>query len=411
VYVSCSDLGFSGPQLPPSEFLAAGGVIQYGKTAGEVPSGDRLAGSSLAGDPYEVEELYWAREKKQPEQLFPMQKEGFEAMRATGFAPKGIDYTRDLVGEPELARRMLNTARRKNAEEDGRVWLTPSSFDVYAMCPFAYLLQRGLKLNDEEYSRLVIEHRTMGTILHRILADLYTQVGKEDGCWKAEHTESYLQIADAACEREFGKRERRGEDFAPPAWYWFTRTAREQIRAFVREEGRQFDGFVLEGTELELAEAFPEGGAGMWGRIDRLTRKDDAAVLVDYKKGKVPATDDVYQEEGLPASSQLPFYAHVARHNGYRIAAASYYSLKDGRYTHLFVDPSGPVLLPARSKARLQPEQFFGQADRIAAAVEQITRRMRAGDFTIREDCPSCDFRTICRARYILKLPEEQHGA
>jgi RecB family exonuclease len=168
---------------------------------------------------------------------------------------------------------------------------------------------------------------------------------------------------------------------------------------------------VLEGTELELAEAFPEGGAGMWGRIDRLTRKDDAAVLVDYKKGKVPATDDVYQEEGLPASSQLPFYAHVARHNGYRIAAASYYSLKDGRYTHLFVDPSGPVLLPARSKARLQPEQFFGQADRIAAAVEQITRRMRAGDFTIREDCPSCDFRTICRARYILKLPEEQHGA
>lgn len=411
VYVSCSDMGFSGPQLPPSEFLAAGGVIQYGKAAGGVPSGGRLVDSGLAGDPYEVEELYWAREKGQPEQLFSLQKRGFEAMQASGFARKGTDYTRVIVGEPELARHMLNTARRKNAEEDGRVWLTPSSFDVYAMCPFAYLLQRGLKLNDEEYSHLVIEHRTMGTILHRILADLYTQVGKEDGCWKAEHTESYLQIADEACEREFGKRERRGEDFAPPAWYWFTQTAREQIRIFVREEGRQFDGFVLEGTELELAEAFPEGGAGMWGRIDRLTRKDDAAVLVDYKKGKVPATDDIYQEEALPASSQLPFYAHVARHNGYRIAAASYYSLKDGRYTHLFADPSGPVLLPPRSKARLQPEQFFGQADRIAAAVEQIARRMRAGDFTVRADCPSCDFRTICRARYILKLPEEQHGA
>ncbi len=417
IHVSCSDLGFSGPQLPPGEFLAAGRVIQHGQTDGTGPEAAENGldgggpGGASAGDPYGGEELFWAREGAMPEQLFSLQKRGFDAMRAAGFARKGTDYTRDIVAEPDLAEHMLKTARRRNAEDDGRVWLTPSSFDVYAMCPFAYLLQRGLDLGDEEYAPLVIEHRTMGIILHRILADLYREVCQADGCWKAEHTESYLQLADEACEREFRRRERHGENFAPPAWYWFTHTAREQIRVFVHEEGKHYDGFVLEGTELELAEVCPEGKAGMWGRIDRLTRKDDAAALVDYKKGNIPATADVYQEEALPASSQLPFYAHVARHNGYRITAASYYSLRDGRYTYLYRDPSGPAGAASGSRARLDPEQFFGQADRIAAAVERIARRMRNGDYTIREDCLSCDFRTVCRAKYILKLPEEQHGA
>lgn len=442
MYVSCSDLGFSGPQLPPSEFLAAGRVVKIDKTGGETISGDRLIGSgpagepsggasaagagpeaggsgidgsvpggASAGDPYEGEELFWGREKSMPEQLFSLQKRGFEAMRAAGFARKGTDYTRDTIAEPDLAVHMLQTARRRNSEEDGRIWLTPSSFDVYAMCPFAYLLQRGLNLTDEEYSSLVIEHRRMGTILHRILADLYGEVCKTDGRWKADRTGNYLQLADEACEREFSRRERRGEDFAPPAWYWFRHTVREQVRTFVAEESRQFDGFELEGTELELAEVCPDGGTGMWGRIDRLTRKDDAAVLVDYKKGKAPSTAEVYQEEALPPISQLPFYAHVARHNGYRITTASYYSFRDGRYTHLFTDPSGPAGAAGGSKPRLEPEQFFGQADRIAAAAEQIARRMRTGDFTIREDCPSCDFRTICRARYTLRLPEEHHGS
>lgn len=397
VTLSCSDRGFSGPQLPPSEYLAAGSVS---------PVAD-----SGCNEPFVLEELYWSRKTGMPDLLFSTQRRGFQRMYVTGFAPKGLDYTRENVQDPQLYTHMLKIAQGEKGAADGRIWLSPTTFDRYSFCPFTYLLQKGMDLTSEEYSILTVDHWLMGSILHRILAGLYHRVQEEDGCWKGDRTEEYIRIAEELCSREFARWERKGLVFAPPAWYWFTSTAREQVSAFVRQEGGQFDGFELVDTEMELAAECTDGEAGMWGRIDRMSRKEGKSTLIDYKKGKVPAKADIYQEDGLPAVSQLAFYTHLAERNGHQVAAASYYSLQEGRYTHLFTAPDAPEPISAGRKPRLQPEEFFGQVERIAAAVELQARRIRSGDFTVRENCESCDFRTICRTKYALKLPEESHGS
>jgi len=397
VMLSCSDRGFSGPQLPPSEHLAAGKVS---------PVAD-----SGRNEPFALEELYWSRETDMPDLLFSAQRRGFQRMYAAGFASKGLDYTRESVQDLQLYPHMLKIAQGEKGAADGRIWLSPTTFDLYSACPFAYLLQKGMGLASEEYSILTVDHWLMGSILHRILAALYHRVQEEDGHWNVDRTEDYIRMAEELCSREFTRWERQGLVFAPPAWYWFTSTAREQVRSFVRQEGSQFDGFELVDTEMELAAECPGGEAGMWGRIDRMSRKEGKSALIDYKKGKVPAKADVYQEEGLPAVSQLVFYTRLAERNGHQVAAASYYSLQEGRYTHLFIDPEAPEPVAAGRKPRLQAEEFFGQVERIAAAVELQARRIRSGDFTARENCESCDFRTICRTKYALKLPEESHGS
>ena len=394
--MSCSDLGFSGPQLPPSELLSAG----------KISAPDKLTGS----DPFAEEEDFWSGKAPMPPRLVFQQRYGFEAIRGTGFAPKGTDYTAMPVKDTRISAHMLETARGEKGAGDGRIWFSPTSFDLYSACPFAYLLQKGVKLAEEEYSAMIIDHWLMGSILHRIFAVLYTEVQRRDGAWQAGHTDLYIELAEQICAREFAQWERRGMDFIPPAWNWFTGSTGRQVRDFIYQESSQFDGFELLGTEMELSSPC-DVETGMWGRIDRISQKEGSAVLVDYKKGMVPSLSRIYQTENLPAVSQLPFYSSIADRNGYQVTAACYYSIRDGKYTQVFAEPGGPVLPAPRRKPRLLPEEFHQQAERIVSAVVFQAGRIRAGDFRIPVHCAGCDYRAVCRARYSLKLPGEKHDA
>ena len=149
----------------------------------------------------------------------------------------------------------------------------------------------------------------------------------------------------------------------------------------------------------------------MHGRIDRLTRKDGKAALLDYKKSRLPTRKDVYQLESLPQTSQLPFYAWVAERNGIPVASASYYSLKEQRFSHIYVHPEAPMAGNLRrARISLQPEEFAAQAKRIEEAVGKMAEEMEGGYYQARENCGSCNLRSVCRTKYNLRLPEEKSG-
>lgn len=424
VYMSCSDRGFGGPQLPPAELMEAGLVLPVGEDAPPMPSPPaESAGPARAGraaqqeddrifsDPYPEEERFWAFEGEFPERLFSLQKEGFAAMDRTGFAPKKIDHTRSVVSDVYLKERIGKVVRGERGARDGRIWLSPTSFDRYAGCPYLFFLQSGLKLGQEEYTSTYIEHLQMGSMLHSVLSELYRRVQEEDGRWRSEHTDRYLQIAAEEIRAEFDAVEKKGLAFLKPAWEWFRAAAGVQVETFIREEGKFFDGYELAGTEKDMEWPLPGGKAGMHGRIDRLSVMDGKAALVDYKKGNMPGRKDVYHEENLPAASQLAFYAHVAERNDYRVASASYYSLRDGRFSNIYVHPDAPMADHlGRARPVLQPGEFADMARRIAGSVELVAEEMERGNYLTRENCGSCELRSVCRTKYNLRLPEEKSG-
>jgi RecB family exonuclease len=420
VFMSCSDRGFGGPQLPPAELIGTGpadspeGRTRPGtvSTAGGDGDGGLFKDPYVVEDPYVEEERFWALGGEFPQRLFGLQIRGFDAMVRSGFAPKKTDYTETAISDEFLKDRLSRVIRGERGARDGRVWLSPTSFDCYTGCAYLFYLQSGLGLGREEFSSPYADHRLMGSMLHNILARLYRRVQDEDGRWQSEHGEAYLEIADEEIGKEFEIAERKGLAFLEPAWEWFRAAALVQIGAFIREEGRLFDGYELAGTEKEMELPLPGGRAGMYGRIDRLSVRDGKFALVDYKKGKMPSRAEVYQEEELPVTSQLPFYAYVADRKGCPVASAAYYSLKEERFSHIFVHPEAPVAGNlGRARAVLQPEEFADQAERIAGSIELVADDMERGIFLVRENCDSCDMRSVCRTRYNLRLPEEKRGS
>ncbi|MFW5715117.1 MAG: PD-(D/E)XK nuclease family protein [bacterium] len=400
VEFSCSDTGFASPQLPPGELLAAESVVDA-PSAGEGPA---------AADLFAREEAYWSGAQDFPPRLYPVQQRGFDYMRQTGFTAKGKDYSRQAVDEPQLLAHLFEVARGKPGARDGRFWFSPSSFDQYAGCPFMYFLNRGLGIEPLDFETMWDDARFVGKMLHRIMAALHGQVQSRDGRWKRLNQLQYRSIALDVCEEEFERQSRFGNDFVYPMWKELKEWTRKAMEAYVEQESTLYDGYELLKSEDSLQAVIDEE-CGIQGRVDRVSQKDGHAVIVDYKKGTAPTRAEVYQEEMLPSTSQLPLYAFVVQHDGYKVSNAAYYSVRDGSYKHMLLDSDAPIEIPGKPvKPLVSPEEFGSLTERIVTAVTRAAEQLSRGHFTITDSCNGCDFRAVCRRKYGVRLPEVRNA-
>ena len=418
VQFSCSDIGFSGPQLPPGELLSAGAVravvgtaVAGAEAAVDRGGGARRIDEDAAQDLFALEEAYWSGEQEFPHSLYPVQQRGFCFMGQTAFSAKGKDFSKTPVYDPKLLAHLFQVAKGDRGAEDGRFWFSPSSFDQYAGCPFMYLLNRGLKIEEAEFSSQWEDHRFTGIMLHRILTALYKRVQEKDGRWKRENQTEYLRMTEELCREEFDYQASRGRDFMYPIWKGLQKNTRRAVEVFVEQESKLYHGYELAEAEENLGAEIDEN-CGIQGRVDRISWKEGSAVIVDYKKGDPPGLSDVYQGDSLPPISQLPLYAYAAEEKGYHVTGAAYYSIKNGRYKHMLLDPVAPMDTGgSKIKTMVSPQEFHELKERIVAAVGAAAEHFSRGVFTTTASCDGCDFRTICRRKYNVRIPEvQQHG-
>ncbi len=428
VVFSCSDLDFSGPQLPPGELLSAGVVTESGDSeppeaaAASQVENPRLAGPWLEGfqfgepqfeapqidrgDIFVQEEAYWAGSQDFPSRLYPVQQNGFASIRNTAFTAKGRDYSKEPVEDPELLAHLFKIARGRLGAEDGRFWFSPSSFDQYAGCPFQYLLNRGLKIGEIDYTTKWDDPLTVGTMLHRILSELCKRVQERDGRWKRENRGEYLRFAEEICNAEFDSRGCYGLDFIYPIWKELQRETLKALSVFVEQESKLYHGYELDKAEDNLHAEIDER-CGIHGRVDRVSRKEGHAVIVDYKKGFAPRRAEVYLPDALPSTSQLPLYAYALEKEEYRVSSTAYYSVKKGEYKHMLLDPSAPIETTGKKpKPMVSPEEFQELKERIVSAVSVYAENLGRGVYRAAESCDGCEFRTVCRRKYNVRIPE-----
>jgi RecB family exonuclease len=405
VQFSCSDAGFAAPQLPAGELLAAG-VVHNAPPAG--PPAPPAA--AVSADLFAWEEAYWSGAQNFPVRVYPVQQRGFDYMRHTAFTAKGRDYTKSAVEDPQLLQHLGKVARGELGQKDGRYWFSPSSFDQYAGCPFMYLLNRGLGIEESEFETMWDDARVVGKLLHRILAKLHAQVHQMDGRWKPLNQQQYRSIAQELCDEEFRRQSAFGNDFIYPMWKELQEWTRRALETFVDQESRFYSGYELYKSEDSL-QAVIDARCGIHGRVDRVSSKEGHAVIVDYKKGKTPTRVEVYREEVLPATSQLPLYAHAVEAEGYRVSNAAYYSITNGSYKHMLLDSAAPIDTTEKpGKAMVSPEEFSELRERTIAAVRSAGEQIGRGDFTVTDSCDGCDFRAVCRRKYGVRIPEGRNA-
>lgn len=280
----------------------------------------------------------------------------------------------------------------------GRV-LSPTTLENYATCPFRYFLssELGVEFVELPESRAVIDRRDRGSIAHEVLEQFVTDLMRSDGDLASVDTPEHLM---RVAERVFGHFERLGRTGAPVIW---ARERRALLALLERERRADAERRASEKrypTALEwsfgsggvppLEIPLRAGSVAFRGKVDRIDRRADGAVLVvDYKTGRAKTYEGL-DEDPVDAGRhlQLAVYALAARALLDESAPVS--------ASYRFLDEGG-----AEKSVALDVDL----AERTSEVVGIIADSVQAGLFPFnpgeaRRDsftnCAYCDFRSVC---------------
>lgn len=272
---------------------------------------------------------------------------------------------------------------------------SPTGLELYGRCPYRYFADHWLMLQDNEEEAT---ERRMGAVMHKVL----------------EHYKELVQLAPRALAAKL--EELTGplldEALAPgePAYRRRLLAAgivRALERMILREREKPlFEGFTF--YKPELAFEFDWDGLKLKGRMDRVDRSGNRAVVIDYKRtGKGSVLPDILWGTHL----QLPIYEEaLARAFSLQPVGAFLYSLLKGKRIGYY--DRGAV------SGEWPPRQGFPK-ERLAeyrAAAERFARRyaqgIARGEMPVKpRDCDTtCPFDALCRIqKWDLERIYEEH--
>ncbi|OGU39851.1 MAG: hypothetical protein A2315_16085 [Ignavibacteria bacterium RIFOXYB2_FULL_35_12] len=294
-----------------------------------------------------------------------------------------------------------------------------SQLETYAACPYKYFAERILNLEPIEEPSEEIEALEMGSLLHSILYEFYTELKRKKIILHEASDKQFQEAEDLIFKIAEAKIE--AANFNAALSFFEIekilgingKRKNSILYKFLEEERNNDEGYVPEYFELSFGkisqsgEEFKIGETKFRGKIDRVDvdHSEKRFRVVDYKLGgKKPSTEDLYK--GL--SLQLPLYMYAAKKliqaqlkKDYEPAGSEIYSLK---YQEEKFGRQSIKL----SRKKTTPEEDIELNEQLIKiclkAVEKYIAAIQEGKFhlSMLEDretkvCQYCNFRAICR--------------
>lgn len=228
-----------------------------------------------------VEELIWKDEQKAGKRFttgeFPLR-----AAKPVIFPP--TQHQRSIEKTPLI--------RQAISEELSKPW-SDTRLDKYLRCPLRWYYENICKLNPPEQLKEGDDHPRVGTLVHSVLKEWYQQ-------WEGKK----LYLPDEATRKEYGKelgdrflkaleKEQELQETLPPESLAILRVAGPmRLQAFI---DKQQEKTTIVSLEEELTCDFQVGleTRKLTGKLDRVDRRDEGIIILDYKTGKnVEKLDD-----------------------------------------------------------------------------------------------------------------------
>lgn len=275
--------------------------------------------------------------------------------------------------------------------------VSPSSLELLAKCPLAWLYRRGMSLHapqDPEYDAdRWLDAAERGALLHRIFEDFARAFGERRRLGaERERSRAVLRETTERCILAWR------DEIPPPSEVVFASEAEEVRRsavAFLETETEQVEmGDRGEWQHLELAFGFDGqparhypvrgGELAIRGRIDRIDVLPSGALrVVDYKTG---STWSYTRKSGTPFGGGRNLQPGV-----YAAIAADVLKQPVEAFEYRF-----PTVKGAGEVVRYEAEELH----EVRTIVDRILEHARKGAFvptTDANDCAWCDYRPICR--------------
>jgi hypothetical protein len=384
VYVSYGEEDYSGSCLPPSFFIERGLVA---KSRLDIP---------CISNPYRDEEMFFGKIADGFDAT-PLQRAGFYRANENILSETKFNMTSRKVD-----RSLINRFLSKCVNDRGEIKLSSTSIDTYKTCPYKWSLRYIMNINDDPFDIVPLDHREVGSFLHKVMEVFFKKVNREDNGFFSSRAEIYEEWLSQIFDEELYNYSQSDKSPTPSSVIYIYYTFKPRVMNIIANECDTFDGLKSHGYEeyfevhdsiVTEEQTIPYYIKGMIDRI--VTLQDSGYAVVDYKKGSATIKEKSFrkgiEETGELKSYQFPCYRKLMKSKNMDAKIAAYYGFNDGKYEFVFGDD----------------EAFHKRMDEIFdEVVKQMLISIKDGDFKTtpsKENCAMCPFRQICRKRYSTK--------
>jgi hypothetical protein len=400
VVFSCPRSGWDGEKAVHGYLLS---LAQNDGRAEPKPSRD---------DSYSVEAAWLSGRGGAPSRLHRIQIEALKAAAETGMPPSADK----LVLAASTAVRAADRLRpnKSDGTRGALRRINATAIDLYRSCPFKFLYIHLLEAGSESSGIEFIDNKFLGEVYHEALSRLYDRIRGTDGRFKPERRDVYRGFAGDCLGRAFERLAVSRGPFAAVVLEAYRSRLEGYIQLIIEAEAQLFPDLDVGPTEFELEMPLPDlaGGFVLSGRIDRISYSKDGAVVIDYKKSKVPPSSSVAPDEnGSIVEAQIPCYLRLLVSSGEKVDSAWYCSIegdsrsKPARFVCAFGPPG-----EGRGKTYVPSEKLDEFLDAFDAALSYTAEGVARGSYPVadkelqKDVCKDCDARGICRERYALRF-------
>ena len=305
-----------------------------------------------------------------------------------------------------------------------------SQLETYAKCPYKYFAERVLKIEPNEEPTDELEFHELGTLLHLILYEFYTELQKEkitlSGCTNEDFlkaTKLIFKIAENKISEAhfnspltFFEKERilgiEGKN-KNSVLYKFLLYERENKDGFTPaffETG--FGNFGNNNNKETLLKKLKIGEIKIRGKIDRIdiNEDQDKFKVVDYKlSGNTPSISNLQKGIAL----QIPLYLYAAKELIKAQLKKDTTPLSGEIYSLKYRDKDfGKEIVKPVNKRNINENQLIEENEKLindcVKNVEKYVQQITEGKFNLstlsnreNEICKYCGFKSVCRIQEI----------
>ncbi|HKM06184.1 MAG TPA: PD-(D/E)XK nuclease family protein [Sphaerochaeta sp.] len=364
LYLSYHTSSYEGEALPPTYFLEQNLIT------------GRRAEIAEACDPFIGESLIW-RGEAPLSQATNRQQWWFAKAIHTSLSSNRSDFARKAIPPDWVPLLKVENEGKR------RIHLSPTGLDLFVRCPYAWLCKYLFEVDQAEYQVQSVDHRLIGSFLHAV----YEAFFREIEYFSPNKMEAYrlllLSLFDQKLIEFFGEG---GPN--PPTRAWIIYEFRERCTLILEAEEKLFAHTRSIFFEKKLS--FVDELFALEGRIDRIICLDPPEgklyAVIDYKKGKAPFSKI---KDKIP-SYQLPLYRKLVGEDlGSDAVNASYFSIKDGRYSAIW-DRDETAIMAFCDKA-------------LEDVLKKMAMSIEGGHLEAtpsKDTCKACIYRPVCRRRF-----------
>jgi RecB family exonuclease len=383
----------------------SGMVIPHSKLSEE-----KLAELPFDKKPLDCYEVEWngALQKNAAVPVAPStrQKQSFDAYTKLKALHGEADFRCELIQDEALKAALkkhlgkqkyfLSKAEVKGEEPLG-LSISPTDLNEYIACPFKWVLERGLGIQEKQTDIETINQRELGILYHAILERFFNRLKNRHTRFRAEdikeYTEEYLsQIVEEVLSDAEHK-----EGFFQKSIYAILKNRIKSALSYYLESDKEtLNGAEIVGAEHPLHKEYSASDFILSGIADLVMCNEDGTYsIVDYKTGYIPTKKEITIEadEAFPKNVQMASYiAMLEDAGGKAVRSAHFYSLDKRAFCVVIEDGMG----------RQGYDPAVKGVDRV---FERICSAMEQGDYRVlnpsdRNICMRCSVSTICRLPY-----------